>query len=125
MIDSQLSYNTASVQIIVISGLGLFVAITLGLIISLTISRQIKKVLTVAEALGENDLSKTVDIDSKDEIGSLAKALNKAITNLKTLIGEISESATDISATSEELSATTEEISAKMEIVNESVRQVS
>ena len=123
--NSQLSYNKAYVQIIVISAIGLFVAIALGLIISITISRQIKKVVIVAEALGENDLSKTVDIDNKDEIGILAKALNKAITNLKTLIGEISESATDISATSEELSATTEEISAKMEIVNESVRQVS
>jgi len=103
----------------------ILVAVILGLVISLTISRQIKKVVTVAEALGENDLSKTVDIDNKSEIGILAKALNKAILNLKTLIVEISESATDISATSEELSATTEEISSKMEIVNESVRQVS
>ncbi|MCB2298318.1 methyl-accepting chemotaxis protein [Clostridium tagluense] len=123
--NSKALYSKAYVQIIVIIALGLFIAITLGLIISLTISKQIKTVLSVAEAIGENDLSKTVDIDSKDEIGGLAKALNKAITNLKALIGEISESATDISATSEELSATTEEISLKMEIVNESVRQVS
>jgi len=122
---SQLSYSKASVQIIVITALGLFVAIVLGLIISISISKQIKKVLIVAEALGENDLSKTVNIDNKSEIGNLAKAINKAITNLKTLLIEISESATDISATSEELSATTEEISAKMDIVNESVRQVS
>jgi len=123
--SSQLSYNSAFVQILAISGLGLIVAITLGLIISITISRKIKKVLIVAEALSENDLSKTVNMQSKDEIGILAKALNKAITNLKALIGEISESATDISASSEELSATTEEISSKMELVNESVRQVS
>ena len=123
--NSQSSYNTAAVKISIIIGLGLFVAITLGLLIAITTSRQIKKVLTVAEALGENDLSKTVNIDTKDEIGGLAKALNKAIINLKTLIGAIAESATDISATSEELSATTQEISAKMEIVNESVSQVS
>jgi len=107
------------------SVLALFVAIIVGLLIAIKISKQIKKVLIVAQALGENDLSKTIDIDSKDEIGGLAKALNKAIINLKTLIGEISESATDISAASEELSATTQEISAKMDIVNESVRQVS
>jgi len=119
------SYSKASTQIIAISVLGLIIAISLGLIIAISISRQLKKVLIIAQSLGENDLSKTVDIDSKDEIGSLAKALNKAIINLKTLIGEISESATDISATSEELSATTEEISTKMELVNESVRQVS
>jgi len=122
---SQSAYSSATVQIIVTIALGLLIAITLSLIIAIGISRQIKKVVTVAEALSENDLSKTVDIDNKSEIGSLAKALNKATTNLKTLIKEISESATDISATSEELSATTEEISAKMDIVNESVKQVS
>jgi len=123
--NSQLSYKSANLQIISIIAIGLFVAIALGLIISITISRQIRKVVIVAEALGENDLSKTVDIDDKSEIGILSKALNKAITGLKALILEISESATDISATSEELSATTEEIAAKMDIVNESVRQVS
>ena len=105
--------------------LSILVAIILGLLISISIEKQLKKVLIVAESLGENDLSKTIDMDNKSEIGILAKALNKAIANLKKIIGEISESATDISATSEELSATTEEISSKMEIVNESVRQVS
>jgi len=124
-VNSQSSYSSATVQIIVIIILGLVIAIALGLIIAFGISRQLKKVVIVAEALSENDLSKTVDLDNKSEIGSLAKALNKATTNLKALIKEISESATDISATSEELSATTQEISAKMDIVNESVRQVS
>jgi len=122
---SQSSHNSSNIQIMIITAIGLFISIALGLIIAITISRQIKKVVIVAEALGENDLSKIVEIDDKSEIGSLAKALNKAIASLKTLIKEISESATDISATSEELSATTEEISAKMDIVNESVRQVS
>ncbi|WP_298842248.1 methyl-accepting chemotaxis protein [Clostridium sp.] len=123
--NSQSSYNSAYSKIIIITMLGLFVAITLGLIIAISISKKIKKVVIVAEALSKNDLSKTIDIDNTDEIGILAKALNKAVLNLKTLIGEISESATDISATSEELSATTEEISAKMDLVNESVKQVS
>jgi len=123
--SSQLSYNSAASQILVLTILGLLIAIALGLLIAFATSIQIKKVLTVAQALGDSDLSKTVDMDNKSEIGVLAKAINKAVINLKTLIAEISEGATDISATSEELSATTEEISAKMDIVNESVRQVS
>ncbi|MBX4270891.1 methyl-accepting chemotaxis protein [Clostridium estertheticum] len=122
---SQVSFNKASRIINVLSILGLVVAIMLGLIIAITTSRQIKKILKVAQSLGENDLSKTVDIDDKSEIGSLAKAINKAILNLKTLISLISESATGITATSQELSATTEEISAKMEIVNEAIKQVA
>ncbi|MBX4261013.1 methyl-accepting chemotaxis protein [Clostridium estertheticum] len=122
---SQVSFSKTSTQTMAISGIGLFVAIALGIIISISISRSLKKVLIVAQALGENDLSKTVDLSTNDEVGILAKSLNKAITNLRMLIGEISGSAAGINATSEELSATTQEISAKMEIVNESVRQVS
>ncbi|MBW9170347.1 methyl-accepting chemotaxis protein [Clostridium estertheticum] len=122
---SQASFGKTLTHTMALSGIGLFVAIALGLIISITISRSLKKVLIVAQALGENDLSKTVDLSTNDEVGILAKSLNKAITNLRMLIGEISGSATDINATSEELSATTQEISAKMEIVNESVRQVT
>ncbi|MCB2357644.1 methyl-accepting chemotaxis protein [Clostridium estertheticum] len=122
---SESSYKSASIQINIVIAIGLLVAIALGLIIGIAISKRLKKVLVVAQALGENDLSKTVDIESNDEIGILSKALNKSVVNLKVLVSEISESATDISATSEELSATTEEMSAKMDIVNESVRQVS
>ncbi|PRR84482.1 MCP four helix bundle domain-containing protein [Clostridium vincentii] len=66
--NSQSSYNKANMKIIEISALGLIVAVILGLVISLSISRQIKKVVTVAEALGENDLTKTINIDTKDEI---------------------------------------------------------
>ncbi len=123
--SSDSAYANSLFQINIIIILGLITAIILGLTISIGISRQIKKVLIVADSLSKNDLSKTVLIDNKSEIGTLAKAINKAVINLRTLIGEISEGAASISATSEELSATTEEISSKMEIVNESVRQVS
>ena len=124
-VNSVASYNSAYVQILVIIVLGLLIAIALGVIIAISISRQLNKVLIVTKALEENDLSKTVDLCNKSEIGILASALNKAITNLRNLISEIADSATDISATSEELSSTTQEISARMEIANESVRQVS
>ena len=58
--------------------LGLIIAVTLGIIIASMISRQIKQALTFAESLGSGDLTVTVKINSKDEIGSLARALNKA-----------------------------------------------
>jgi len=127
--NSKSSYYSAQWKIISLTIIGLFVAVALGLIISFSISKRLKKVLVVAQSLGENDLSKTVhtgiDNDNKDEIEILAKALNKSITNLKTLIGEISASAEGISDTSQELSASSEEISSRMELTRESVKQVS
>ncbi|OCB00627.1 methyl-accepting chemotaxis protein [Clostridium beijerinckii] len=111
-----------TISIILIS---LLLAVILGLSISFMISKQVKRVLIFAEALGSGDLTKTITVDSKDEIGNLSMALNNAKENIQNLIVEIMNSSSDISATSEELSATTEEIASKMEIVNESTEHIS
>jgi len=115
------SFAFTSIMIII----GFLTAILLGLILSIVISKQIKQVLIFAEAIGSCDLTHMIHIDSKDEIGSLAKALNRSGENIRLLISEIVNSSSDISAASEELSATTEEISSKIEVVNESVSQIS
>ncbi|NRT72658.1 methyl-accepting chemotaxis protein [Clostridium beijerinckii] len=111
-----------TISIILIS---LLLAVILGLSISFMISKQVKRVLVFAEAIGSGDLTKTITVDSKDEIGNLSVALNNAKENIQNLIVEIMNSSSDISATSEELSATTEEIASKMEIVNESTDHIS
>ncbi|WML33236.1 methyl-accepting chemotaxis protein [Clostridium sp. OS1-26] len=117
-------YRTSFITVITVIIFGLFTAIVLGLIIASIISKQLKQVVIFAEALGSGDLTQTIHIDSKDEIGDLAKSLNNASNNVRGLISDIIVSASDISATSEELSATTEEISSNMESVNESTEQI-
>lgn len=101
------------------------IAIALGTFIATMISKQVKEALSFAEALGKGDLTKSIQVNSKDEIGNMLRELTGAKDNIKQLIIEIMNSSNDISATSEELSATTEEISAKMEAVNESTGQIS
>lgn len=123
--ENNSKYKTSLYIIVVISTLGLFIAIILGVLISIWLSKQIKKVLKFAEAIGNGDLTKSIDIDTKDEIGSLANALNQASKNVRILITEIVNSVSDISATSEELSATAEEVSSKMELVNEATEQIA
>lgn len=119
------TYIKSLIITIFIVALGFAIAIGLGLFISHIISTQVKKVLVFSEALGHGDLTKFIEIDTTDEIGTLSKALNNAKENIKNLIIQIIDSSNDISATSEELSATTEEISSQMEEVNESTEQIS
>lgn len=119
------TYKSSFIVTITIGVLGLVLAIIIGLFIAIMISKQINKVLIFAEALGEGDLSKSIEVDRKDEIGNLGKALNKACENMKELISSIMDSAGDISSSSEELSATTEEITSMMEAANESTEQIS
>ncbi|WP_160684180.1 methyl-accepting chemotaxis protein [Clostridium sp. C2-6-12] len=119
------TYKSSLITTTSIILLGLILAITLGFAISIMISKQVNEVLSFANALGQGDLTKSITVNSKDEIGNLSKALNSAKENIQKLIHEIMNSASDISATSEELSATTEEISSKMEVVSESTEQIA
>lgn len=122
---NNITFKGSRMLIIAITILGFVCSIILGLFIALAISRQLKKVVGFAGDLGNGDLTKNIDIDSKDEIGDLAKALNRAKDNMKSLISEIIISSSDISAASEELSATSEEASSKMDIVNESTEHIT
>lgn len=76
--ENNSTYKNSSYIATFIVILGFIIAITLGLLISFMISSQVKKVLLFAEALGNNDLTKSIDVDSKDEIGNLSTALNNA-----------------------------------------------
>lgn len=123
--ENKMIYKNSFISMICIVIVGLVLAIILGLLLSIMISKKINKVLLLAKAIGDGDLTKSIDVKSEDEIGHLSNALNSAKENIHKLIAEIMNSAEDISATSEELSATTEEISSKMEVVKESTEQIS
>lgn len=119
------TYLSSLILTSVIILIGFFLALFLGIFIAVMISKELNKVVLFGEALGEGDLSKSINIDSKDEIGYLSEVLNKASENIRVLLSQILDSSGEISATSEELSATTEEISSKMEIINTSTEQIS
>ncbi len=122
--------NTASFDksfkvILSIVIIGFLIAILSGLLIAKSILKGINKVLSFSEAFGSGDLTKSITIDSKDEIGRLAYALNKATDNTRHLISEIIRNTTEINSSSEELSATIEEVTSTMESINESTKEIS
>lgn len=119
------SFNQIKIFTIASILLSFIIAITIGTILSTTIKNQIQKALSIAEKIGDGDLTVELNFHSNDEIGMLIQALNKAIHNLRTLISKILDSTNELSSNSEELSATTQEINSKMEIVNESTKQIS
>ncbi|MBU3191883.1 methyl-accepting chemotaxis protein [Clostridium bowmanii] len=117
-------YNTSSKMIYSFMIGGLLISIALGLVLSIYMVNSIKKGLIFAEALGKGDLSKGIDLNSKDELGQLAKGLNIARDNIRVLVNEIMQNSEEITASSEELSATVEEITSKLEIVNENTGEI-
>ena len=114
-----------------------FAGIGFGLYISKLISKPINKSVAFAVALAEGDLTQKIDINQKDEIGTLADALNKMIgkirevvANVKVATDNVSTGSLELSASSEELSqgateqaSSAEEVSSSMEQMTSNIKQ--
>jgi methyl-accepting chemotaxis protein len=87
----------------------LVAALALGLFLTIVITRSISKpvqqTVQVLESLAECDLRETLDIHTEDELGVMAKALNKTIATFRTMIATISQSAEQVASASEEISS--------------------
>ncbi|AVK51189.1 chemotaxis protein [Clostridium sp. MF28] len=120
-----ITYNSSKIIVIVITIFIFIASIIIGMLLSISISKELRKIIDFSKALGEGDLTKEIDIKYNDEIGEVANALNKSKENIKVLISQMVGSSGDISAASEELSATAEEVSSKMQMVNDSTEQIT
>jgi methyl-accepting chemotaxis protein len=104
--------------ILLISLLFLGVTTAVALRISGRIKRQVESVADALDALAGGDLSRTVAVTSRDEIGRMAGSLNRAIANLVEAVREISANsgtlagrAEDLTRASGRIAATADEVS--------------
>jgi methyl-accepting chemotaxis protein len=89
------------VSVIMIS---IILAVVLGLIISNLISKQLNKLVAVADKIADGDLDVTIDIETKDEVGVLAKAFKKMAENINEVMSNINSAAEQVSAGSRQVS---------------------
>ena len=94
---------------IVVGGIAL--AITLGLVIANLISKPLSKLVIVADKIANGDLDVNVDIDTKDEVGMLAKSFRNMTDNMNDVMSNISSSAQQVAAGSKQVSESSMELS--------------
>jgi len=104
---------------------GFFAALGLGIYLSITITRPLRKGTVFAEKMAEGDFRETIDIDQKDEIGTLAKALNNMGSNLKRMTRDITAGVDTLSSSSTELSAISHQMSSGANQTSEKSNTVS
>jgi methyl-accepting chemotaxis protein len=88
-IDAQ--SDTMFRTVVIIDVIALIVSFVFAMVISSILARQIlvidRKVDELAQAHG--DLTKEIDVNSKDEVGSIAKSMNKFLHSLRDMLLEI------------------------------------
>lgn len=100
------------------------------LVIFLTASSITKPILQTTAVLkdiaeGEGDLTKRLEVKTKDELGELAQYFNRFIGDIQSIVGKVLDNTQELSASSEELSATVEEISAQSQNVSSNTQEIA
>lgn len=91
---------------------GVFVSAAISIIISVFIIvyiydklvlKRLKKVLSFTQKLGNGDLSGEINFKGHDDISKLGESLNKAVSNIKILVSDITNISQNINTSSYEL----------------------
>ncbi|WP_431124859.1 methyl-accepting chemotaxis protein [Variovorax paradoxus] len=124
--------TTAIVAIVISLAAGLLLALVLGYALLQSITRPLGRLLTAADAISTGDFTQRLDLERRDEFGSLAQGFNRMTEQLTVLFGQVQKSgiqvntsATEIAATSKEQQATASEIAATTTEIGATSREIS
>ncbi len=108
---NMIDFKSNSIIMLVVIVASIALAIALGLIISNIISKPLSQLVKVANSVANNDLDVDIDINTKDEVGVLAKAFQKMADNMNDLMLNISTAAEQVASGSKQVSESSMELS--------------
>jgi serine phosphatase RsbU (regulator of sigma subunit) len=85
----QVAIRDTILRSILVSLVVIVVGILISFIFSNSITRPIRKLTAAVEMMGQGDLSHMVEVETKDEVGVLARSFNKMAQDLKSYIEEL------------------------------------
>jgi methyl-accepting chemotaxis protein len=104
-------YQAARALLLVLLGVSLLVGLAVSVWIIRSITRGITVALDTTQALAQGDLTKDVEITSRDEIGELLEGMSDMTERLRETVSVVIQGATNVAGGSEQLSATAESVS--------------
>ena len=98
-------------SLIIIVIIAVVFAIAIAVVIARGIIVPLKKGVAFAQVVAEGDLTATIDVRQKDEIGILADSLRNMVGRLNGMMREIMQGAGQVASSSEEISSSAQELS--------------
>jgi methyl-accepting chemotaxis protein len=111
--------------IIICIGVAMLAAMTAGaVILARSISRPIVQAMTILKDISEGDLTREIDIDSKDEVGELAGYINFTIDKIKNLVLAIKNQTVSLFNIGNELASNMSETAAAINEITSTVQSI-
>ena len=118
-------YESSRTTSIVTLVIGLAVAIGLGFVVARKIVQSLTKVTYVCDGLADGDLTRTTGLDTTDEPGRMARALDTAMVRLRKTVATIEGSAASLAGASEQMTSTAGNIAASAQQTSTQAMAVS
>lgn len=135
--ESMAAATTGKTVALVGVAVGVLLGLSLGIVLTRGITGPIFKGVRFAEEMAKGNFSEKLDVNQKDEIGTLANALNEMVEKLRGVVQEVQSASDNVASGSEEMSsssqslsqgateqaASIEEVSSSMEQMGSNIRQ--
>jgi methyl-accepting chemotaxis protein len=109
--EAEASVGTATNLLLGFMVAAVVLAVGTGIFIGRLIARPLAQAARVLETVAAGDFTRTLDVDTKDEVGQMATALNAAVEAMRTALHEVSLAANHAASASQQLSAASEQLS--------------
>ena len=119
------SAQTASSIMLLTIGLGIVVSIVIGLVLTRSIVRPLRQGVTMMENMATGDITARLNMDRKDEIGILARAMDGLASSLASIMEELKSNSETLAASADEMSATSSQISSNAEEMSSQANSVA
>ncbi|GAB4254057.1 MAG: hypothetical protein Kow0065_00670 [Methylomicrobium sp.] len=103
--------NEANMIILATIAIAVILGVMIALFLAAMITKPISKGVTFAQTLASGDLTTTLDVDQKDEIGILADALRAMSRQFKEVVQGVRLNADSLASASHQISATAQTLS--------------
>lgn len=123
--DIEKSIQALEVNIIIVALITLLIAISIIVLFTNNIVKNVKKIVTGVGIIASGDFKTKIDIKNKDEMGIIANNINIMVDNVGSLLHDIKEASLTVATSSKQVMASSEEISKVAEQVATAIDEVA
>jgi len=124
--NAELKVHKSAITAVVIGFITVGICLFFSILTAVKIANPLKAMAKAVKQIAQGDLTiQDVQVKSKDEIGTLARAFNEMKQSIQTLIRTSGETAHELSAVAEELTASTTQVSATSNYVATTVEDIA
>jgi len=123
--DAQAQFVAGLTLMFAISGVGLALAILIGLVLTRSITRPIALAVSAAERIADGDLTVATEIQGKDELAQLLHAIAAMTANLRKIVLDVRMGVESVGTASAQIAAGNQDLSARTEQQASSLEQTA